>query len=104
MALNFPNTPADGERWTDPNGRTWIYNASNGWQPAAGSSITHNGLLGRDAADCHPISAISNLDGLLGQYNNKIINCCIRILQRGTSYNGEIMFSSDIWFTNLDGT
>jgi hypothetical protein len=32
MALNFPNTPTDGQVWTDPNGQSWVYEtATNSW-------------------------------------------------------------------------
>ena len=32
MAINFPNTPADGDKFTDPNGAEWTYQtATNSW-------------------------------------------------------------------------
>jgi hypothetical protein len=31
-ALNFPNTPANGQKWTDPGGQPWVYEtATNSW-------------------------------------------------------------------------
>jgi len=37
MALNFPNTPTDGQSWVDPSGQTWIYNAANNSWTAKGA-------------------------------------------------------------------
>jgi hypothetical protein len=39
MALNFPNSPTNGQKYTDPNGTPWVYEtATNSW--TAGSTLT----------------------------------------------------------------
>ena len=42
MALDFPNTPIDGQEWTDPsNGVTYVYSsATNSWYVLGGPSGT----------------------------------------------------------------
>ena len=36
MAINFPNTPTDGQVFVDPNGASWTYNAAtNSWTSRA---------------------------------------------------------------------
>jgi hypothetical protein len=39
MAINFPNTPTDGQVFIDPNGASWTYNtATNSWTAEGASS------------------------------------------------------------------
>ena len=41
MTLEFPNTPADGDRWEDDCGQIWLYNgANNSWaKPVDGTVV-----------------------------------------------------------------
>lgn len=39
MALNFPNTPTNGQVFTDPNGQQWVYEtATNSWTAVGATS------------------------------------------------------------------
>ena len=53
MALNFPNSPTDGQIWTDPNGQSWVYETTtNSWtaQGAVSGGMVYKGGIDITAA------------------------------------------------------
>ena len=60
MALNFPNSPTNGQQYTDPNGTAWVYETSTNSWTAGGSTVA--GMVYKGAIDitaAPPSGAIS---------------------------------------------